>query len=200
MNRQLGLTSSLITLLSVILFAVFMLLDWSNAAYSICILLAVGYLMMVASYSSYSTRDNEAAKITGLIFAVIYALLIMIVYYAQITTVAQNNTIEPIIQLLDYQQFGLLFNYNLFGYGMLSVSTFFIGFTISTNHKEDILLKRLLHLHGVFTIVVIIPILNLFNAQMSDSAFIGIAVLIAWCIYFAPICFLSYRYFKRKED
>ena len=200
MNRRIGMISSCITLISVILFAVFMLFDMSSAAYAICILLSFGYLVMVSTFAAYAGKGVEAAKYAGFAFAVIYGVFVMLVYYAQITTLVQSNLTEQAAQLLDYKKFGLFFNYDLFGYGMLSISSFFIGLTIFPENKEDKILKALLLVHGIFSIVCFIPVLGIFNAEMAGGDLIGIAVLEVWCLYFIPVCFLSYCYFKRKSN
>lgn len=200
MNRKIGMVSSCITLISVILFALFMLLDMSYGAYTICILLSCGYIVMASTYAVYAGKGVEAAKYAGIAFAVIYGIFVMLVYYAQITTLVQNDLTEQAAQLLDYKKFGLFFSYDLFGYGMLAVSTFFIGFTIIPDSKADKILKTLLLVHGIFSVVCLIPVLGIFDAGMSGGDLIGIAVLEVWCLYFIPICFLSYQHFKRKSN
>lgn len=200
MNRKIGMISSCITLISVILFAIFMLLGMSSAAYAICILLSCGYILMASTYAVYAGKGAEAAKYAGIAFAVIYGVFVMLVYYAQVTTLIQSNLTEQAAQLLDYNKFGLFFSYDLFGYGMLAVSTFFIGLTIIPESKADKILKVLLLVHGMFSIVCIIPVLGVFKAGMAGGDLIGIAVLEVWCLYFIPICFLSYQYFKRKSN
>lgn len=196
MNRKIGMVSSCLTLISVILFALFMLLDMSSSAYAICIILSCSYIVMVSAYAAYTRKGAESAKYAGIAFSIIYAVFVMIVYYAQITTVRQTNLTEQAAYLLDYKKFGLLFSYDLFGYGMLAISTFFIGLTISPTNKKVKALRYLLLFHGIFCIVCIIPVLNLFSPGMAGGDIIGIAVLEVWCLYFAPICYLSYQYFK----
>ena len=194
------MVSSCITLISVILFAIFMLFNMSFAAYAICILLSGGYLVMVSAYAVYARQKVEAAKYAGIAFAVIYAVFVMLVYYAQITTLVQSNLTEQAAQLLDYRKFGLFFSYDLFGYGMLAVSTFFIGLTIVPESKTGKILKTLLLVHGMFSVVCLIPVLGIFDAGPAGGDWIGVAVPEVWCLYFIPVCFFSYRYFKQKND
>lgn len=200
MNRKIGMVSSAITLISVILFALFMILDISSAAYAVCILLSGGYIMMAASHSCYAPKGCEAAKYIGMAFAVLYGIFVMLVYYAQITALVQGQLNEQALYLLDYKKYGLFFAYDLFGYGMLAVSTFFIGLTIAPNDREMKILKNLLLIHGAFCVVCIIPVLNLFHANVPAGDTIGVAILEVWCLYFSPICFLSYRYFKKQTN
>jgi hypothetical protein len=57
----------------------------------------------------------------------------------------------------------------------------------------------LLKIHGIFAIsCFFMPILGIFNSNMTGGEIIGTMVLEFWCIYFMPICILSYRYFKKK--
>lgn len=198
MNRRIGMVSSCITLFSIILFALFMILDMSSAAYSVCILLSGGYITMAASHSCYAKKGYEAAKYAGMAFAVLYGVFVMLVYYAQITALIQGNLNEQAVYLIDYKKFGLYFAYDLFGYGMLAVSTFFIGLTISPDNVETKILRSLMLIHGIFCAVCIIPVLNLFDADIPAGNIIGIAILEVWCLYFCPICFLSYRYFRNQ--
>ncbi|EOH94254.1 hypothetical protein [Enterococcus pallens] len=199
MNRRIGLISSAATLVTVVFFAIFMLINWSSAAYFTCIILAIGYLSMTAAYTSYAQPGYEAAKYLGLIFAILYAVFVMLVYYAQITTLIQTELTQQAADLLDYKKFGLFFSYDLYGYGMLALSTFFVGLTINTPDKSSKRLKKLLLIHGIFAVVCFIPILGVFDTAMVGGEWIGIAVLEVWCLYFAPICFLSFHHFKQLK-
>lgn len=123
----------------------------------------------------------------------------MLVYYAQITTLIQTELTQQAADLLDYKKFGLFFSYDLYGYGMLAISTFFVGLTIKAHDKWSKLLKKLLLIHGIFAVVCFIPILGVFDTAMVGGEWIGIAVLEVWCLYFAPICFLSFHHFKQLK-
>jgi hypothetical protein len=128
-----------------------------------------------------------------------YALLIMIVYFTQLTTVHLTKLSEETIGLLDYSKFGLFFNYDLLGYGFMALSTFFIGIKLETKNKHEKILKYLLCIHGIFAIgCFIMPIMGVFSANMASGEIVGTIILEFWCIYFMPICILSCRYFKNK--
>lgn len=197
MNRKIGLISSGIVCVCVLLFAAFMLLGLSSAAYTVCIFLACGYVAMACTYSSYAAKETQSAKYIGMGFAFLYAVFVILVYYAQVTTVRQHTLSDQAQFLLDYEKFGLFFGYDLFGYGMLAISTFFIGLTITPQKRETKILKTLLLIHGIFCVVCFIPALGLFSPDMAGGDSIGIAVLEIWCLYFLPISILSYRHFKK---
>lgn len=93
-----------------------------------------------------------------------YAVLILLVYYAQITAVRNDVLNEQAIMVLDFSRGGLLFSYDLLGYGMMSLSTFFIGLTIKPKDKKDKWLKYLMMIHGVFFFgCFIMPIMGVFR-------------------------------------
>lgn len=127
-----------------------------------------------------------------------YAVLIMLVYFAQLTTVRLSQLSQQASQILDYKNFGLFFSYDLLGYAFMALATFFIAFSIRATTKPDKWLKALLMIHGIFAVsCVIMPILGLFKADMANGKLFGVLVLEFWCAYFTPICILSYLHFKK---
>ena len=54
------------------------------------------------------------------------------------------------MQILNYSNGGLFFSYDLLGYGMMALSTFFVGLTIDAKNKADQWLKCLMIIHGIF--------------------------------------------------
>jgi hypothetical protein len=135
-----------------------------------------------------------------MIFAGMYAVVILLVYFAQVTTVHLESLTGQAETLLDYRKFGLFFNYDLLGYCFMALSTFFAGLTINVKTKSDKALKWLLLIHGIFAIsCFIMPILGVFSSDMQGADWIGTAVLEFWCVYFIPIGILSYLHFKRRE-
>ena len=66
--------------------------------------------------------------------------------------------------------------------------------------KADRWLKYLLLVHGVFAIgCFVMPMLGLFTAGMAGGDWIGTAILLFWCAYFAPIGVLSIIHFSKKS-
>ena len=141
-------------------------------------------------------------KLAGYIsvaFSAVYTTIILLVYFAQLTTVRFNDLTQQAAVLLDFQQCGLLFNYDLLGYGVMSLAAFFAGLTIKPQTKIDQWLKYLLMVHGVFFIsCLIIPMLGIFKAD--SPKWVGIAVLEIWCLYFCPISILSFLYFSNYKE
>ena len=75
---------------------------------------------------------------------------IMLVYFAQLTTVKNELLNEQAANLLVFGKFGLIFNYDLLGYGVMALSTVFTGLSMKPKNKTDKRLRALMLIHGVF--------------------------------------------------
>jgi hypothetical protein len=190
-----------IVTLTVFLFEIFLIVDFSFGSYLVCMFLPIGYIMMAAGFLYESPEERRVSAYIGMVFSAIYAALIFLVYFAQTTTVRLEDINEQVIKILDYRRGGLLFNYDLLGYGMLALSTFFIGLSIKTESKSDKWLKCLMMIHGIFFIsCFVMPMTGLFTSMAdgeTDST--GTIALLFWCVYFIPIGVLTYKHFEKEK-
>lgn len=199
LNRKIGMYSSIINVCSVIAFALCMLIGFNFGSFFSCMFIAFSFVPMMCAFSNYGTQSNRVAGYVSMIFSGIYAVMILLVYFAQLTAVRLDGLNEQALQILDYSKFGLLFSYDLLGYGLMALSTFFAALTIEPKTKSDKWLKWFLLIHGVFFICcLIMPMLGLFHAEMQGVDWIGTLVLEFWCVYFAPVGVLSFLHFKNK--
>lgn len=201
MNKLIPRIGSAIVTLTVFLFAIFMLVDFPFASYLVCMLLPIGYIMMVAGFHNESIEERRVSANIGMIFSAIYAVLIFLVYFAQTTTVRLENINEQALRILDYQKGGLLFNYDLLGYGMMALSTLFVGLSIKADNRSDKWLKYLMMIHGIFFInCFIMPMTGIFTNMANDNGSNGGTIaLLFWCAYFIPIGILSYMHFGKEK-
>ena len=201
MNRQLSRIGAAIVTVSVFLFAVCMITGFLFGSYLVCMFLPIGYIMMAAGFRHESGEDTQVAAQIGMVFAAVYAVLILLVYFAQTTTVRLEALNDQAVRILDYQLGGLLFNYDLLGYGMMALSTFFIGLSIQARNREDAWLKRLMLFHGVFFAgCFVMPMTGMFTAMADGKAGSGGTVaLLCWCAYFLPVGVLAFRHFGGAE-
>ena len=201
MNKLIPKIGAAIVTITVFLFAVFLIVDFPFGYYLVCMFLPIGYIIMAAGFHHESPEGQRVSANIGMIFSAIYAVLIFLVYFAQTTTVRLENLNEQAANLLDYGQGGLLFNYDLLGYGMMALSTFFIGLSIKAESKPDKWLKYLMMIHGVFFIsCFIMPMTGAFtNMGTGDNGSGGTIALLFWCAYFLPIGILSYRHFGKGK-
>ena len=202
MNRLLSMIGAAVVTVTVFLFAVCILADYPFGSYLVCMFLPIGYVMMAAGFHHESGEDTKVSATIGIILAAVYAVLILLVYYAQTTTVRLETLSDQASRVLDYQNGGLLFNYDLLGYGMMALSTFFIGLSMKPVDKPDGWLKRLLLIHGVFFLsCFFMPMNGMFtNMAEGNTGNGGGIALLFWCIYFMPIGILAYRHFSIRKE
>lgn len=201
MNRIISRIGSAIVTVAVFLFALCLIVNFPFGSYFVCMFLPIGYIMMAAGLHYESCENRRVAANTGMAFAVVYAVLIFLVYFAQTTSVRLGGLSEQAQDILDFQRGGLIFNYDLLGYGMMALSTFFMGLSVQANSKADKWMKALMVFHGVFFFgCFIMPMTGVFISMSDGRTNIGgIVALVAWCAYFLPIGILAYRHFG-KED
>jgi hypothetical protein len=197
-RNHFGFIAALVTLVSVLAFAASMLAGADTGSYISSLGISWGFVPMACAFAALAGRRARAAAYTAIAFAALYGVFIAAVYYAQITTVGSGVLSDEASALLDYSQFGLFFNYDLLGYAFMALSTFFLSYTLAPRDKGDRALKWLLRIHGVFAVTcVVLPTLGLFRPGMAGGDLIGVLVLEVWCCYFAPVCVLACRYFRR---
>jgi len=201
MNRNLGMYSSAVTFISVLGFSISMLFASDIGSYLSGCFIAFGFLPMICAFAAYGKTEEKSFGYTAVAFASVYTAMVLTVYFAQLTTVRMFSLEEQTLNLLDFKRFGLFFNYDLLGYCFMSLSTFFISFVIKSGRKANQILKILLRIHGVFAVSCFIaPMLGLFKPGMTGGDLAGTLILEAWCLYFLPVCILSFMHFKRKKD
>ena len=202
MNNKIGIIGAAINVLTVFLFALFMLINFITGSFFVCILLSLSYIMMISGLYNEVDNKNKVAGIIGLLFGAIYSTLIIIVYFTQCTTVLNETLSEDVRKVLDYKQMGLMFNLDILGYGIMALSTFFIGLSINAKNKIDQALKILLLVHGLFFFgCLILPMTGVFLNSAGETSIGGVVALEIWCIYFLPIGILSIIHFvKNKEE
>ena len=196
MNRKIGMYSSALNAVSVFGFAIFLVFSFSFGAYVASMFIAYSFVPMIGAFGALSRGEVKSAAITANVFAGIYAAFILLVYFAQLTTLRNEVLTGQAATLLDVTTFGLFFNFNLLGYGLMSLSTFFIGLTVAPISKASKVLRWLLMVHGIFAVSgFVMPITGIFYS-MDTAYIIGRFVQLFLSLFFAPVGVLSYVYFK----
>ncbi len=202
MNRTVSKIGAAVVTVTVFLFAVFIIADFTFGSYFVCMLLPIGYIMMAAGFQHESDEKTRVSANIGLILAAVYAVLILLVYDAQTTTVRLEELNEQAVRILNYAKGGLMFNYDLLGYGMMALSTFFIGLSIRAENKPDLWLKRLMLIHGIFFLsCFLMPMTGMFTSMANgEKGNGGDIALLFWCAYFLPIGVLAWKHFSNGKD
>ena len=201
MNKLIPKIGALIVAVTVFLFAVCMIVKFHFGSYLVCMILPIGYIMMAAGFHHECCEEQRVSANIGLVFSAIYAVLIFLVYFAQTTSVRLEDLNEQAIRILNYQRGGLLFNYDLLGYGMMALSTFFIGLSIKADSNSDKWLKYLMMIHGIFFIsCFIMPMTGVFTSMATgETGNGGTIALLIWCVFFFPIGVLAYKHFEKAN-
>ncbi|WP_066498395.1 DUF4386 family protein [Abyssisolibacter fermentans] len=202
MNKKLGFYSAVLVGITTLIFAVSMLIGNLSLAYFVCMILSWGYILLTCAFYTETIDDRKSVALGGVAFGCLYGVLINVVYFTQLTTVANKTASENVIQVLSYQSLGsLFFSFDLFGYGMMALSTFLVGVSMIAKNKNDKWLKVLLIVHGTFLISCVgMPILNIFKDSSDSSSFAGTIALLIWCIYFIPVAILSAVHFRKEMN
>ena len=201
LNKIISKVGSSIVTVTVFLFALFLIINFSTGYYFVCLILPIGFIMMTAGLQSECEGDCKVAANIGLILAAVYATFAMIVYFAQLTTVKNELLNEQAANLLVFSKFGLIFNYDLLGYGVMALSTFFTGLSMKPENKTDKCLRALMLIHGLFYFsCTFMPMTGMFAKMSSGGDGVGGRLaLVVWCVYFLPIGILSFIHFTKGE-
>ena len=201
LNKIISKVGSSIVTVTVFLFALFLMINFPTGYFFVCLILPIGFIMMTAGIQNECEGDRKVAANIGLILAAVYATFIMLVYFAQLTTVKNEQLNEQAASLLVFGKFGLIFNYDLLGYGVMALSTFFTGLSMKPKNKTDKWLRALMLIHGVFYFsCTFMPMTGMFAKMSSGGDGIGGRLaLVVWCVYFLPIGILSFIHFTKAE-
>lgn len=201
-NNKIGFYSAATAALSTVIFAISMLVSNSLLSFGICMLLSWSYITLTCAFAAQVKQDKKAFAYAGMAFACVYAVFINLVYFTQLTTVNQQAASADILKILTFEPGSWIFAFDIFGYGMMAVSTFFIGLTVKAESKADKWLKTLLMLHGIFApVCVIFPMLNLFSSagSVEQGSNMGVVALEGWCLFFIPTMIFAAKHFKDKN-
>jgi len=195
LNRKTGMYSSMVNLVSVLAFAVCMPFGCLAGSYFSSMFIAFSFVPMMCAYAFFAEDSRKLAGYIAAAFAAMYAAIISVVYFTQLTTVRLEDLSQQAQRLLDFQQSGLFFNYDLLGYALMACATFFAGLTVRGRTGPDRWLKWLLMIHGLFFIsCLLLPMLGLFRPD--SPSWMGVAALEFWCLYFCPVSLLSFWHFS----
>ena len=91
MNKKIGMYSSIANLIAVICFALSMLFGFDNGSYFSSMFIAFSFVLMMCGYAYFSEKETKLAGYVSIAFSAIYTAIILLVYFAQLTTVRLNE-------------------------------------------------------------------------------------------------------------
>jgi len=123
---KMGFWSAVLVTLTVFGFALFIIisfwgLDTKLYSFISCFFIAPSFVALMVSNHYYSAVDKKVWSQLGLAFAIIYAVLVSIVYYLQITVVYNNSLqLSPeIIKFLEFTPGSTMFAIDMLGYAFM---------------------------------------------------------------------------------
>ena len=203
MNERIVMASSALVAAMILLFAGSMVAHLPHLAYETSLVLFWGYVLMACSFSATAGGNRLVAAQAGIGFGVLYCGFSTAVYFIQLTTVLRGTGAPEVLKMLTYQELGsVMFNLELLGYGLMAISTFFLGLAVSASNTPTRWLKILLLAHGAFApVCVAMPMLDLFGSMpRAAGATIGVDMSFAWCAYFLLIAILVFFYFQKSDN
>jgi len=205
-NKQLGKLSAWTAAAATFLFAVTMLLAdktlSGNLSYASSMLISLGYLGLACAFFVRASTDRKAAATLGMVLAGAYFAFINLVYFTQLTTVLRGSAAADVLDAITYSPGTWFFNLDLFGYGIMSLSTFFIGLSLIPVTRAEKWMRGLMLAAGIFALFsILMPLLNLFsgNGGSGDEIY-GILAMEFWCLYFIPLAVLAAGYFRKNTS
>ena len=200
LNKMISKAGAEIVTVTVFLFALFLIINYSMGSFFVCLILPLGFIMMTAGLHNECESDLKVAANIGMVLAAVYCVFIMLVYFTQLTTVNNDHLNEQAANLLTFNKFGLIFNFDLLGYGIMALSTFFTGLSMKAENRSDKWLKALMMIHGVFYFsCTFMPMTGMFSRMSSGGDGLGGRLaLVVWCVYFLPIGILSFLHFRKR--
>lgn len=197
MNHKFGFISSLIALVCTLVFLIGLATVNDSMNYWSCLVLSWAYIGTACALAQEAPADRKGVAGAGIAIAAVYSLLTNLVYYTQLTTVAQTAAGPEVLRVFRFQQGSWMFGLDLLGYGLMALSTLLIGLSMFPAAPGDKALKGMLMLHGLFfPVCVIMPALDVFPEGSGGNG--GIYALMGWCVYFAPVMALASRHFMRQ--
>lgn len=204
-----GFWSSIVLTISVISFGICMIfnlfgLDTLYYSFISSFFIAPSFICLLIANYFYAKPERKIWGLTALCFSIIYAVLVMLVYYVQITFVKNQQAVltEDILSVVKFQPGSALFSLDLLGYAFMALATFFGGFVFESRTKNSRWIKRLLLIHGIFFLpCLVFPAINFTPDSLSGNSFdiFGTIGYIFWCIYFSIISILSAHLYLKKS-
>lgn len=82
MNKMISKIGATIVTVTVLIFAICMLIPFDFGSYLVCIFLSIGYVIMDSGFWYESDDEHKVAATAGIMFAAIYAVLILLAYFS----------------------------------------------------------------------------------------------------------------------
>lgn len=87
MNKKIGAAGAIVDLIAVIGFAASMLLGFDSGSYFCSMFIAFGFVVMMCGFLYFAAPERRTAGYAAAAFSAVYAAIILVVYFTQLTMV-----------------------------------------------------------------------------------------------------------------
>lgn len=200
---QVGFWSASLVTLLVATFGLLLLIGlWlptTSLTFVVCLLLAPAFISMMVAVHYQASAGKRIWSHLGVAFAILYAVMVTITYFVQLSVVRLNSqpALPEVLRPFQYTPGTVFFAIDILGYSFMALSTL-VAAPVFGGDRLSIGIRRWFRLQGLFLPGLIVPVLPIFSgatAGSGDKA--GAWILIGWCVAFLPLSTLVATYFRR---
>jgi hypothetical protein len=169
------------------------------ASFVAALLLAPAFVAMMVAIAVHASPEKRAFGQLGATFAAIYAVMVTVTYYLQLTVVrtADDRLSAEALRLLAFTPGSALFALDMLGYGFMTLATLaaapvFVGPGLARR------LRMWFFAHGLLVVPTVLAPAMMAGGEAGSSDFIGSLVLIGWSVFFLPLAGMVAVYFARQ--
>lgn len=167
-------------------------------SFAVCLFLAPSFVAMMVSINCHDDHENKRvwAKL-GVSFASIYAVLVSMTYYLQLTAVRTAPDGGPFA----FAPGTALFAVDMLGYAFMCLSTLCVAPVFANGDRLSTGIRRLCIVNGLLAVPTLVAPAFMSGAATPSAAnsATGDLALLSWCVVFAPFAFMVAKYFWRQQ-
>jgi hypothetical protein len=169
------------------------------ASFAVALLLAPAFVAMMVAIAVHASPERRAWGQLGASFAAIYAVMVTITYYLQLTVVrtGDDRFSAEALRLLEFSPGSALFALDMLGYGFMTLATLaaapvFVGPGLAR------WLRIWFFAHGLLVVPTVLAPMTMGGGAPGSSDLVGSLVLIGWSVFFLPLAGMVAIYFARQ--
>jgi hypothetical protein len=195
---QIGFWSAVLTTAWILIFNIAIVLSASGAptrsvAVGASLLLALSFIVLMASIHNYAPQEKKVWSQIGLSFAIVYAALLIWNYYLQLTVVQTNPHLYAWLTM-DFTSDTAFWSLETIGYTLMSLAALFV-MPIFAKGRIELAIRWCFAINAVFTTLGSIG----YVVSGNPLHILVLASLGVWAITFPIATALLAVMFKRAE-
>jgi hypothetical protein len=201
---QVGMWSAIVVSALFLSFGVLLVIDFavptSTLSFAVCLLAAPFFVALMASIYEHAEASRRIWGLLGLAFAAVYAVLVGITYYLQLTVVGADGaglSVEA-SRLLAFAPGSATFAIDMLGYAFMTLATLVAAPVFAGSGPERVI-RRWFIVHGLLVVpTVLAPMLMGAPSGAGESGGVGNLILVGWVLVFVPMAVLVALHFRRR--